>query len=114
MAKEMKVLSRRHFFDLLEKGQEEFRIQTITPGSNPRSISEDAPFDRDDPMSYVLVDIVFDSVTIFAKGEFSNHDMAEAQRIYGPTIEKTPAQRIEALEAQVKTLLERLGAEATA
>lgn len=81
--KEMKVLSRDHFFDLLDGGQEEFRIETVTPGKNKRTISEDAPFDKDDPMSYVLVDLIFDKITIFAKGEFSAHDVAEATRVYG-------------------------------
>jgi hypothetical protein len=85
VAKEMKVLSRPHFFDLLDGGQEEFRIETTTPGKNKRVISEDAPFDRDDPMSYVLVKLIFDEITIFAKGEFSAHDIAEAERVYGAT-----------------------------
>ena len=82
--KEMKVISRAHFFDLLDNGQEEFRIEITTPGKSKRKISEDAPFDRDDPMSYVLVKVIFDEIDIFAKGEFSSHDMAEAVRVYGP------------------------------
>ena len=56
--KEMPVLSRDHFFDLLDAGHEEFRISATTPGKNKRTISEDAPFDRDDPMSYVLVNMI--------------------------------------------------------
>ena len=83
MAEEMKVLSREHFFDLLDGGQEEFRISATTPGKNKRVIQEDAPFDKDDPMSYVLVDLIFDKITINAKGKFSAHDIAEAQRVYG-------------------------------
>jgi len=83
--KEMRVLSRAHFFDLLDGGQEEFRIETTTPGKNKRVISEDAPFDRDDPMSYVLVNLIFDEISVFAKGEFSAHDIAEAERNYGAT-----------------------------
>lgn len=85
MEGELKVLSREHFTDLLDKGQEEFRIET-TVGRNKRVISEDAPFDKDDPMSYVLVDLIFDRITIFAKGEFTAHDQAEAQRTYGSAV----------------------------
>lgn len=99
--KEMRILSRQHFFDLLDSGQEEFRIETTTPGKNARVISEDAPFDRDDPMSYVLVDIAFDRVKIFAKGEFSAHDIAESQRTYGATVEKTLVERVTELESLV-------------
>src|SRR5271168_3132000 len=102
--KEMRVLSRAHFFDLLDGGQEEFRIETVTPGKNKRTISEDAPFDRDDPMSYVLVNIVFDDIKIFAKGEFSAHDIAESQRMYADTIVESPRVRLDRLENQVKTL----------
>jgi hypothetical protein len=83
--KEMKVLSRDHFMDLLDNGQEEFRIEAAV-GRKKRVISEDAPFDRDDPMSYVLVDLIFDKITIFAKGEFSAHDEAEALNKYGATV----------------------------
>lgn len=82
---EMGVISRDHFFDLLESGQEEFRIETtVPPGrTNGRVISEDAPFDRDDPMSYVLIDLIFDKIRMFAKGEFTAHDKAEAMSKYG-------------------------------
>ncbi|MGC1580202.1 MAG: hypothetical protein WA766_01900 [Candidatus Acidiferrales bacterium] len=90
-AKELKVLSRDHFFDLLDGGQEEFRIETTTPGKNKRVITEDAPFDRDDPMSYVLVNLIFDQITIFAKGDFTSHDTAEAERVYGTTASNTKA-----------------------
>lgn len=102
--KEMKVISRDHFFDLLDKGHEEFRIKTTTPGKNKREITEDAPFDKDDPMSYVLVDLIFDRIEIFAKGDFSAHDIAESERIYGNTRVKTLEQRVSELEALVKTL----------
>jgi hypothetical protein len=101
--KEMKVISRTHFFDMLDNGHEEFRIKTITPGKNKREISEDAPFDKDDPMSYVLVDLIFDRIEVFAKGDFSAHDIAEAERVYGNTRVKTLEQRVEELEALVRT-----------
>ena len=96
----MKVLSRGHFFDLLDSGQEEFRIETVTPGNNKRTISEDAPFDKDDPMSYVLVNVIFDEIVIYAKGDFSAHDQAEAQRVYGknptaPTLQSLQAEVVE-------------------
>lgn len=108
MSKEMKVLTRQHFFDLLDNGQEEFRIETITPGKNKRTISEDAPFDKDDPMSYVLVNVIFDEVSIYAKGEFSAHDQAEAQRVYGkepgaPTLQSLKTE-IEELKKTIATL----------
>lgn len=103
--KEMRVISREHFFDLLDNGHEEFKIRTITPGKSQREITEDAPFDRDDPMSYVLVDIIFDKVEIFAKGEFSAHDIAEAERVYSVTKKLTLESRIKELEAQVATLV---------
>lgn len=96
--KEMRVLNREHFFDLLDGGHEEFRIKTTTPGKTKREISEDAPFDKDDPMSYVLVNLIFDHIEIYAKGEFSAHDVAEAERQYGSTKVVTLEQRIAALE----------------
>ena len=101
--KEMRVLSRDHFFTLLDSGHEEFRIKTFTPGPNKREISEDAPFDKDDPMSYVLVKLIFDDVEIYAKGDFSGHDIAEAQRIYGNTVTPTLEQRLLALETKLVT-----------
>lgn len=88
--KEMPVLCREHFFDLLDNGHEEFRISATTPGKNKRTISEDAPFDRDDPMSYVLVNMIFDEIQITAKGEFSSHDIAESQRVYGNLATQRP------------------------
>lgn len=110
--KEMHVISRDHFFDLLDNGHEEFRIKTITPGKNKREITEDAPFDRDDPMSYVLVDVIFDRIEVYAKGEFSAHDIAEAERIYRSTTtafkENALLERISVLEGQVKTLIEQV------
>lgn len=111
MAKEMKVLCRRHFFDLLDGGQEEFRIETTTPGKNKRVISEDAPFDRDDPMSYVLVNMIFDEIKIYAKGEFTAHDVAEAERQYGSD-PKQPT--LLELQAQIVNLQSQLGNTATA
>lgn len=102
--KEMKVLSRVHFFDLLDNGQEEFRIETTTPGKNKRVISEDAPFDRDDPMSYVLVDLIFDRITVFAKGDFSAHDVAEASRVYGSTVNRAGLPTLERLQSQIDAL----------
>ena len=96
--KEMKVISREHFFDLLDGGHEEFRIKITTPGKNKREISEDAPFDREDPMSYTLIDIVFDYIEIYAKGDFSAHDLAESERVYGGKVSLTLEQRITALE----------------
>jgi hypothetical protein len=105
MAKEMKLLSREHFFDLLDSGHEEFKIGTITPGKNKREISEDAPFDRDDPMSYVLLDTIFDKITICAKGDFSAHDIAEAERIYGGTSKRLSLEaRVAELEAKLIAL----------
>jgi hypothetical protein len=101
VTKEMKVISREHFFDLLENGHEEFRIKTVTPGKNKREISEDAPFDREDPMSYALVSLIFDFIEIFAKGEFSAHDLAEAERVYGNTKQLTLEERLTQLEATV-------------
>jgi len=109
----MKVLSRTHFFNLLDGGQEEFRIETVTPGGKQRTISEDAPFDRDDPMSYVLVDIIFDRITVFAKGDFSAHDIAEAERTYGQDVRKA-LPTYEELVATVRTLQDAIGNSATA
>jgi hypothetical protein len=107
--KEMKVLSRAHFFDLLDGGQEEFRIETTTPGKNKRVISEDAPSDKDDPMSYVLVNTIFDQITIFAKGDFSAHDVAEAERVYGgPAAEKSLQEQINDLNKTVTELRKQL------
>lgn len=107
--KEMKVLTRKHFFDLLDGGQEEFRIETTTPGNTPRVISEDAPFDRDDPMSYVLVKLIFDEITIHAKGEFSAHDCAEAVNKYGnqpdPLSPQTELNRIREEVKQLRALI---------
>jgi len=103
--KEMKVISREHFFDLLDNGHEEFRIKTTTPGKNKRDISEDAPFDREDPMSYALVSIIFDYIEIFAKGEFSAHDVAEAERVYGHTKVVPLEDRVKQLEAQLAVFL---------
>jgi hypothetical protein len=107
--KEMKALSRAHFFDLLDNGQEEFRIETTTPGKNKRVISEDAPFDKDDPMSYVLVDTIFDKIKIFAKGDFSAHDVAEAERVYGGSnIPKTLEVQVAELSKTVAELQKQL------
>lgn len=102
--KEMRILSRTHFFDMLDSGQEEFRIKTITPGKNKREITEDAPFDRDDPMSYVLVKLIFDEIEVFAKGEFSAHDIAEAERIYGGTVTVPLETRIANIEEAIEKL----------
>ena len=96
--KEMKVISREHFFELLDSGHEEFRIKLETTGKTKREISEDAPFDREDPMSYALVNIVFDYIEIFARGDFSAHDIAEAERVYGSTRTTSLENRVKALE----------------
>jgi hypothetical protein len=97
--KEMEILSRDHFFELLTNGHEEFRIKTTTPGKNKREITEDAPFDRDDPMSYVLIDLIFDRIKVYAKGDFSAHEIAESERIYGGVNKKpTVEERLEKLE----------------
>lgn len=106
--KEMKILSRTHFFDLLDSGHEEFRIKTITPGKNKREIAEDAPFDRDDPMSYVLVKLIFDEIEVLAKGEFSSHDIAEAERVYGGTITLPLETRLANMEAAITNLQNQL------
>jgi|SRR5208282_245268 len=106
--KEMRVLSRDHFFDLLDGGQEEFKIETTTPGKNKRVISEDAPFDKDDPMSYVLVNTIFDQIKIFAKGDFSAHDVAEAERVYGGTSSKTLQEQVNELRVLVTELQKQL------
>lgn len=102
--KEMEILNRDHFFALLDGGHEEFRIKTTTPGKSKREITEDAPFDKDDPMSYVLVDLIFDKVKIYAKGEFSAHEIAEAERLHGSTKKKPSLEeRMDHLE---KTVME--------
>lgn len=105
----MRILSREHFFDLLDKGHEEFRIKTITPGASKREISEDAPFDRDDPMSYVLVDIIFDKIEVFAKGDFSAHDIAEATQKYSGTAKPSLEQRFNKLQEMVVALAIKSG-----
>lgn len=102
--KQMKVLCREHFFDLLDSGHEEFRIMTMTPGKNKRQIQEDAPFDKDDPMSFVLVDLIFDEITIFAKGDWSAHDIAEAQRTYGGIESSSFRAQIDRLKKEVKEI----------
>lgn len=100
--KEMEIINREHFFDLLDNGHEEFRIKTTTPNKTRREITEDAPFDKDDPMSYVLVDLIFDRVKIYAKGEFSAHEIAEAQRVYGSAKKKLSIEeRMDNLEKTV-------------
>lgn len=106
MAKEteMPILSRQHFYDLLESGQEEFRIELITPGAKGRKISEDAPFDKDDPMSYVLVELVYDYINIYAKGTFTAHDIAESQNKYGTTKQKPLMEQVKDLTATVNWL----------
>lgn len=102
MTKKMKVLSREHFFDLLDSKHEEFKVALTTPGKNKRELMEDAPFDRDDPMSYVLIDLLFDSITIYVTGDFSAHDLAEAERTYGnSTAKPTLEARVAKLEARV-------------
>jgi hypothetical protein len=106
--KQMKVLCREHFFDLLDSGHEEFRIKTVTLGKNRREIQEDAPFDKDDPMSYVLVNLIFDEITIFAKGDFSAHDIAEAQRVYGGIESSSFQAQIDRLKNDVKELKQQL------
>jgi len=106
--KHMKVLCREHFFDLLDSGHEEFRIMTTTPGKNKRQIQEDAPFDKDDPMSFVLVNLIFDEITIFAKGDFSAHDIAEAQRVYGGIESCSFQAQIDRLKKDVKETKEQL------
>jgi hypothetical protein len=102
--KQMKVLCREHFFDLLDSGHEEFCIKTVTPGKNRREIQEDAPFDKDDPMSYVLVNLIFDEITIFAKGDFSAHDIAEAQRVYGGIESSSFQAQIDRLKNDIKEI----------
>jgi hypothetical protein len=107
--KEMRVLCRDHFFDLLDQGHEEFRIKTITPGKNKREITEDAPFDRDDPMSYVLVNMIFDEIEVYAKGEFSSHDLAEAERVYGGVRAISMKQKMELMEKTIADLCKKAG-----
>lgn len=44
------------FFHVLQTGQEEFMIKWQLP--NGKILSEEAPFDQDDPMSYVLIQLI--------------------------------------------------------
>jgi hypothetical protein len=76
--KEIRVSSYDHFCSLLNSGHTEFRMQTFTPGSNKRKISKYTPFDRNDPIDYVLVKLLFDHIEIYAIVDFPELNIAEA------------------------------------
>lgn len=46
------------FYRALQSGQEDFMIKVQIPGAEGKTVSEDAPFDQDDPLSYVLMSMI--------------------------------------------------------